>query len=396
MNLARPSSRSIRKILFLSHLGFIVSGVLTVMLGPTLPALAARWSLNDSQAGNFFIAQFLGLLAGVVASSFVIPRRGFRSSFVIAFLAMGLGAATLGRGSWSLALGSLFLLGIGNGWLSAATNLWVGEAVPEGTAGALSLVNFSWTLGAVACPFLFDFFRPPQGMLRLLLALGIFSALLAAAFAASHVDSIHVSQATAAADPVGGTLCADRYAAMFILLFFLYIGAETGLGGWLGAYSPRAVPSATTWILTPSFFWVGMLVGRGSVPLVLRRVREKALVQSCAIVAVAGVAILIRSQTLATIFASALICGLGCSAIFPLLFSWLSAHYRVQARRAAGLMIAAGELGAALLPWLIGVTSSRFGELRYGLALLFIAFSGVFALVSIYPAARHRGSTPSP
>src|SRR5271168_3906699 len=75
----------------LLHAGFVAVGVVTTLPGPTLPTLAARWSLDDRQAGFFFTAQFLGSLLGVVSTSFLLPRRGY--AFVLstgfAFLAVG-------------------------------------------------------------------------------------------------------------------------------------------------------------------------------------------------------------------------------------------------------------------------------------------------------------------
>ena len=41
---------------------FVPTGLITVMLGPVLPALSVRWSLNDTQSGYLITAQFLGSL----------------------------------------------------------------------------------------------------------------------------------------------------------------------------------------------------------------------------------------------------------------------------------------------------------------------------------------------
>jgi fucose permease len=44
----------------LVHSGFIVAGAVTIILGPILPILIARWSLSDERAGLFFTLQFCG------------------------------------------------------------------------------------------------------------------------------------------------------------------------------------------------------------------------------------------------------------------------------------------------------------------------------------------------
>jgi fucose permease len=39
--------------------GFVVCGMVTVLPGPLLPVLAARWGLRDVQSGAFFAALFM-------------------------------------------------------------------------------------------------------------------------------------------------------------------------------------------------------------------------------------------------------------------------------------------------------------------------------------------------
>ena len=61
-----------------AHATFVPIGIVTVLLGPLLPMLSARWSLNYSQAGSLFTAQFLGSTVGVFVSGVIVSRWGFR------------------------------------------------------------------------------------------------------------------------------------------------------------------------------------------------------------------------------------------------------------------------------------------------------------------------------
>ena len=383
MNSGMPTPVAIRKTLPLLHAGFVVTGIFTVLLGPVLPLLAQRWSLSDSQTANFFTAQFGGLLAGVAVSSYLL-HRSYRPAFVSGFLLMGLGAATLGRGPWEMALLSLFCMGFGNGFITAATNLWVGEAMPEGKARALSFVNFSWTFGAVACPFIFKFFASPRAFLQALVVIGGVAVAVGVAFAASHVDSVqHDTPSMPAAQKQNGSRF-DRADAIFSLLFFLYVGAETAAGGWLATYSRRVATSAgTAWIVTPAFFWAGMMMGRGLGTLSLRRLPERLVVQTGSLVGLGGIMLLTQVKTLAWIYGAAFVSGLGFSVIFPILFAWMAGHYGMEARRVTGRMLAIAELGAAGIPWMVGVVSAATGSLRIGLALLLADLASVFVLASL-------------
>ena len=51
--------------------GFVVCGVVTVLPGPLLPLMAARWGLLDVQSGAFFAAEFAASMVGSIFS----PRR---------------------------------------------------------------------------------------------------------------------------------------------------------------------------------------------------------------------------------------------------------------------------------------------------------------------------------
>ena len=74
--------RASRIVTALLHLGFVLTGIFMVLLGPVLPALVQRWGLNDSQAGLFFAAQFLGSVLSNFLSGLLIPEFGFRPAFV--------------------------------------------------------------------------------------------------------------------------------------------------------------------------------------------------------------------------------------------------------------------------------------------------------------------------
>src|SRR5207245_4565449 len=126
----------------------------TVMLGPLLPLLAARWSLNDTQAGYLITAQFIGALLGTVSTSLLLPGLGFRWSIAAGQLLMGLGVATVISSSFAWGATAVFCYGMGIGLTIPAGNLMVAEASRERRASTLNLLNFSWSAGAVSCPFL--------------------------------------------------------------------------------------------------------------------------------------------------------------------------------------------------------------------------------------------------
>src|SRR5215469_18041269 len=79
----------------IAHALFVPNGVITVILGPLLPLLSARWGLNDTQAGYLVTAQFAGCLCATLSSGEVLPRLGFRWTMAIGLAFMTFGTATL-------------------------------------------------------------------------------------------------------------------------------------------------------------------------------------------------------------------------------------------------------------------------------------------------------------
>ena len=111
--------------------GFVLTGVITTILGPILPYLSARWSLNDSQAGFFFTAQFLGSLSGVGAFSLFSRRLGMRAVLLAGYLLMIAGVALLGSPAHPVALLGMFLAGVSLGLVITASNLMVAAGQME-------------------------------------------------------------------------------------------------------------------------------------------------------------------------------------------------------------------------------------------------------------------------
>src|ERR1700704_2440921 len=86
-----PRTESSRALTLVANAAFVPIGVVTVLLGPMLPALSARWSLNYSQAGSLFTAQFLASTVAVAVSGLLVSRWGFRFALKAGLLVMAAG-----------------------------------------------------------------------------------------------------------------------------------------------------------------------------------------------------------------------------------------------------------------------------------------------------------------
>ena len=122
-------------------------------------------------------------------------------------------------------------------------------------------------------------------------------------------------------------------------------------------------------VMTPSFFYSALMLGRWVAPLLLRRFEEIRVAQAGVLLACAGMAGLVGSHSLPSVMASATVAGLGLSAVYPITISLLSREFGHAALRVGSLMFTCANLGGAILPWLVGVSSHQLGTLKAGLAV---------------------------
>src|SRR5215469_10678294 len=148
----------------IAHMAFVPTGIVTVMLGPLLPLLAARWSLTDTQSGFFISAQFAGALAGTAASSFLVPRIGFGRSIALGQVLMAIGVGSLISGGFRMAIIAICCYGTGIGVTIPAGNLTVAETARERRSSSVGLLNVPWGVGAMSCAVLLAFCQKIQGI----------------------------------------------------------------------------------------------------------------------------------------------------------------------------------------------------------------------------------------
>jgi FHS family glucose/mannose:H+ symporter-like MFS transporter len=372
---------SAKALTLAAHASFVPIGIVTVLLSPMLPTLSVKWSLNYSQAGELFAAQFLTSTVGVLVSGVLITRWGFRFAIKAGLLIMAVSVAALLAGSLWLGMTCIAGYGAGLGLAVPAANLLVAEVNPGRRSAALNLLNFSWSAGAVACPFLVAAAAKDHHVPLFLAALAGF--LLLALVAIAAMPSSIVEPAVSRVADGKGRGVEWRHEAFPILaaLFFLYVGTENGFGGWVASYANSlGSMSATTSVMTPSFFYFALLLGRCLAPLLLERVEEVRFAQASVLLACAGMAGLITSRSAQGVMGSATVAGLGLSAVYPITISLLSREFGNAASRVGSFMFTSANLGGACLPWLVGASSTRFGTLKAGLAVPLISSALMYVL----------------
>jgi fucose permease len=361
--------------LWLLCFGFVVCGIVTVLPGPLLPVLAARWGLRDVQSGTYFAVEFAAsTIAAILAPRrmrWSLPRGYALMTVGVLLLAVAERAVTASTGN-DLALGAFTLIGFGIGLSVTATNLLVGAAPKDQRARRLSVVNLWWGIGAVACPWMVaaaeksDELRLLVGILGLV-ALGVFIALLPL-------------KEELRAPVTSGSLTTDAMAlGYFAVLLFLYVGVENAVGGWIATYTHRfSAMTLTDASLMVSVYWLALLAGRGLGSVALRRVPERVVMVLGLALALTAVAILVSPRPEIVVVGAVAMAGFGFGPVFPIGVSRLLT--RVTDNRNTGWVFATCASGGAALPWLTGLVSTRSGSLRTGFAVPVVALALILVL----------------
>ncbi|MFT4114614.1 MFS transporter [Silvibacterium sp.] len=337
------------------YAGLVLSGMATVLLGPILPAISARWSLTDAQAGALFTAQFVGAILGSVVSSY---RR--RHSVVFGHFAIALGLAGLSINNYFAALAALVIMGIGIGGAVTATNLIFGTEYPEERGRLLSRTNLCWGLGAVSAPQFTGWAEHHHTLRPFLLTAAL--ATLGVSLWLSPMLRGALSFRTQKDVPARDNLTLPLF-LIFSAILFLYVGGETAIAGWISTYMHRfAGLTVAASSLTVSVFWFSILGGRLLAPLLLRRLSEFQLLLTSILAAILGLLPLFARVPVGVAIAAVVLSGMGCASVFPLSTSRLLA--RVGRSRRTGWIFAICGSGGAVLPWSMGLLSERSGSLR--------------------------------
>ena len=285
-------------------------------------------------------------------------------------------------GSRMLGIVCIAAYGAGIGLAVPAANLLVAEVNPSQRSSKLNVLNFCWSLGAVACPFLVAAAAKSQRVPMLLAGVAAFSLLVAVAIAAMPS---YIVEPAVVADRTGkkGPRIDWNQPALIVLatLFFVYVGTENGFGLWVASYAKSLGSLTPTMsLMTPSFFYAALLLGRWLAPLLLRTIDEVKLVQAGLLMASVGMAVLVLSHGLFGVVTSACLAGLGLSSVYPITIALLSREFGASASRVGSLMFTMANLGGSSMPWLVGVSSNQLGTLKAGLAVPLIGSIVMYGL----------------
>ncbi len=346
---------------------FLLTGVGSALLGATMPALLAHWSLNDRAGGSLLFLSWLGAALGALCSRGDLPRSLLRGAVLAAAAAGGLAVAARAF-VFPLALA----YGLGLGIAMTSISRLRAERAGERCTQEMNRLNLLWAAGALACP--------PLAAHALTTARAAY--LFCSMAAALLLTGLLIAMAESRLPPVllrtaGEDAPLPRAPLFFCAISVLVVGTEASLGGWLTTYVKRIDHSIAGAVTATSAFWAGLLLSRAlhATPL-LRRLRPVTVLRLHSVVIAPSIAALLLTHRVWALPALAGLIGFGLGPLYPVLLAV------VVTRHQGNRVFFSAGMGSAALPWLTGAVSGAAGSLRTGLLVPCVAGCALLLLVT--------------
>ena len=348
---------SFRGSLLVLHPVFALTGVVHAIGGPLLPSLSSKFHLTDGQAGFLLALYFAGSSVGAL-----MCRTRYARTMALGFVAILICCLAVTVVAWPLLLSAFLLLGVSVGLPMSAVSLYAGRAFPHRRAPVLTLLNFSWSAGALVAPLLAARVLADHDYRFAYLLLAVPAVLAAwACFALLREPEEPARPAIAASGSEN-----LRIIFLFALAAFLQVGVENTSAAWLSTFTLRmASRGVVLAAASSSLYWAGFLGTRGLASFVLLKANPKRLLQTALASGVIAGALLIGAPSAAARDAAMFMLGASLGPVYPLVIAGSLAGLR-ETSDTRWVLFAAG-FGGSVLPWLAGSISVHTGSLRGGM-----------------------------
>jgi fucose permease len=366
-------------LIFAAIIAIFIYGMIAAMLGTILPELSNRFKLSPSQNGTIAFAQALGLIIASVAVGPLLDDEGKKIGIVLglALIAIALAVLPRARGFRSILM-LLFMLGVGGGILVTGANSLASDAGEAHRAGALTLANLFFGLGALATPFIAaNLFR--QNWVRLCYTITSLT-----------VVTLVVEILTKMPGPTGGgrfilvevaPVLGRPLLFMIGLFLFLYITCEVGVWNWLPRHLiAQGVPESRALNILSLGFALGILIGRVGILPVLSHVPAITVTLLGSIAMAVTTFFMLRVRTAGSAWVLVFLAGLSMAPVFPTMLSIVGDAFPRMTSTAIGFVITCGWTGLAVSSRVIGMVAGG-NPARLKTALLVIPGSAALMVI---------------
>ena len=304
------------------------SGIILISLGPVLDPIIRDLGAPLSQGGLLAAGFAAGRVVALVLLNACLAKVPLKWLVVGAALlqAVGLAVPALFVHSFPLLVGFVAVVGAAATIPIVVPVMWVGAYAKHSTEQAMLLILIFFALGVVVSPLAIGAALALGASWRwVFIGEAVFSVLVAVVIGVVPLADVPGRENLRFRHMREAAGYAPRLLALVLAAMFFYIGAEHILNIWLAEFQVETFGAGQGTAATAlALFFGGIMAGRFlAVPLTRRLPAARILAISCALMAVFTL-LTALSPTLAASQVLIFVTGLGTSAAYPLLSSYIN------------------------------------------------------------------------
>jgi fucose permease len=356
MSMSRPS-RPALGLLSIALAAFVMLGLVDGALGVAWPSLRSAFDRSVSDLGLLLAFGSVGYLTASLSYGRLHSRIGTG-------LLLGSGSGLIAIGlvgfsfspDWMLIAIAAACVGLGGGLVDTGMNAHAALAFD---IRSINLLHASYGIGATLGPVVITISLTTSGVWRGGYAILALLQVVTAALIWTRRNRWIGDEAESAFSSSG-----PMHLRRWLLLgsFFLYTGAEVATGQWaftlLSEDRGMGTASAGAWVAA---YWAGLTAGRLLFGMVGDRVSPSRTLDGSVLLALVGLGLVwFDPGGLGQVGLP--IAGVGFAAVFPTLVAVTPARIgRDRSTRSMGYQLAAANIGAASIPWVLGLIAGSYG-----------------------------------
>jgi FHS family glucose/mannose:H+ symporter-like MFS transporter len=392
----------LKKLYWIGYFSFFLIGAVGVIIGTVLLNLLEHYNYSYTQSGKLIFAQSIGFLIGATLFPFILKKINYRNILLLAALCISLSSLTISFLPHWLVLMSLFLLlGLSCGLIEVAIASIVAGKVKEQKAVVMTRLEVFFGLGALLMPAISGLFIRFDLWNMSFMVLAVFSLILLllwkftnfgeAETILTYTNKPNKHQHKANSIDVKGRSGLPKVnwlVAAFILIFFLYVGAEIGIINYLPTYfGEKFELSKSNAAFLVTCFWVSMVIGRLFCGYLAEKLSYKKYVHISILAVIVFMIALSINQVLIFSVILVFLVGLAMSGLFAANLLYANSIINKDAGSTTSILISSGGIGGAVVPLAIGWSIGVFKDVSL---VFYIISSLAVTMYVIYLLIDHR------
>jgi fucose permease len=363
---------------------FIAVGSVSGLLGPSLIYLANLINASVAEISIVFSARAFGNILGALVAGRMFDRWQGHHYLIVMLLCVIAGLVLVPFSTSLFMLVVLFfLLGASEVSVNAGGNMMMLWLHKEKVSSYVTILHLCYSAGCMLAPLILVFVQwTGHGYGAGYWMVALYAVLLPVFLWRQPSPTFEAR----ASEVVPATKQQATFLA-FLTVIFLYVGFEITIAGWISTYAIMSGEDQNAAAILVTWFFVSLSLGRLFSVFLLRWITPRQGIYSLLVVSFSGSLMMVFSD--ASLVMIALWLGLGCSAFFPMLFSYANSIMALDGKRTGYVFVCCG-LGALVAPSLTGPIIEAFSAAAFPYLLLILAL--LMALSWLRLAGMTRGN----